>query len=245
MDATQVYASEFIGTAILMAFGSSCNASLLLKGTIASAIKTNWIGLMFGWGFAVTFAVYSALSLGGVAHLNPALTLAFAGGGLFPWDLVPGTIVAQFLGGFVGSAITMLQYYPHFKITGPDEGNCVGIFATGPATDNRFWNVVSEVIATFFFIFCVLLLGPMVNGLTPLILGFLVASIGFSFGGTTGFALNPARDLTPRLAYAILPLPNKGTANFGYAWVPVVGPIIGASLGVGVFLWLKAVLHLM
>ena len=244
MDATQVYVSEFIGTAILMAFGSSCNAGLLLKNTITSAIKTNWIGLMFGWGFAVTFAVYVAVHLGGVGHLNPALTIAFAAGGLFPPELVLGAVIAQLLGGFVGAGITMLHYYPHFKITGPDEGNCVGIFAIGPACDERAWNLLSEIIATFLFIFCVLFLGPMADGLAPLIIGFLVASIGFSFGGTTGFALNPARDFTPRLAYAILPLPNKGTANMGYAWVPIVGPTIGALLAVGAFNWLHAALHL-
>lgn len=239
MDATQVYVSEFIGTAVLMAFGSSCNAGLLLKNTITSTIKTNWIGLMFGWGFAVTFAVYTALGLGGVAHLNPAITVAFAAGGLFPPELVVGTVISQLLGGFLGASITVLHYYPHFKITSPDEGNCVGIFATGPAINHRGWNLLSEIIATFLFIFCVLLLGPMVNGLTPLIIGFLVASIGFSFGGTTGFALNPARDLPSRLAYAILPIPNKGSANLGYAWVPIVGPMIGGFLAVGAFLWLK------
>jgi hypothetical protein len=244
MDATQVYVSEFIGTAVLMAFGSSCNASLLLKNTITSAIKTNWIGLMFGWGFAVTFAVYTAISLGGVAHLNPAITVAFAAGGLFPQELVIGAVIAQLLGGFLEASITILHYYPHFKITSPEEGNCVGIFATGPAIDHRGWNLLSEIIATFLFIFCVLLLGPMVNGLAPLIIGFLVASIGFSFGGTTGFALNPARDLPSRLAYAILPVPNKGTANLGYAWVPIVGPMIGGFLAVGAFIWLKAFLNL-
>lgn len=243
MDATQIYVSEFVGTALLMAFGSSCNASLLLKNTIASAIKTNWIGLMFGWGFAVTFAVYTAISLGGVAHLNPALTISFASGGLFPWELVPGAIIAQFLGGFCGSVVTIIQYYPHFKITSPEEGNGVGIFATGPAIDNKLFNVISEIIATFMFTFCVLLLGPMVNGLVPLILGFLVASIGFSFGGTTGFALNPARDLTPRLAYTLL-APNRGDPNWKYAWVPVVGPIIGACLAVAIFLFLKGFLGL-
>lgn len=243
MDATQIYASEFIGTALLMAFGSSCNASLLLKNTIASTIKTNWIGLMFGWGFAVTFAVYTALALGGVAHLNPALTISFAMGGIFSWEYVPGAILSQFLGGFCGSLITILHYYPHFKITSSTEGNCVGIFATCPAIEHKIFNVLSEIVATFMFTFCVLFLGPMVNGLVPLILGFLVASIGFSFGGTTGFALNPARDFTPRLAYFLF-APKRGDANWKYAWVPIVGPIIGACIAVGVWGLLKGYLGL-
>lgn len=164
-----------------MAFGSGVNSSVLLKNTLAKAFAPNWMSLIFGWGLAVTFAVYIGIALGGPAHLNPAITISFAAGGLFPWDQVLPVVAAQMLGGFVGSAITMIHYFPHFKQTGPDEGNVVGIFATG-------------------------------------------------------FALNPARDFGPRLAYAILPVPNRGTANWGYAWVPVIGPIIGATIAVLFFL---------
>lgn len=233
---TQILISEFIGTAVLMAFGSGVNSSVLLKNTLAKAFAPNWMSLIFGWGLAVTFAVYIGIALGGPAHLNPAITISFAAGGLFPWDQVLPVVAAQMLGGFVGSAITMIHYFPHFKQTGLDEGNVVGIFATGPMSDNRFMNLLSEVIATFMFILAILCLGKMSDGLFPFIVGMLVASIGFSFGSTTGFALNPARDFGPRLAYAILPVPNRGTANWGYAWVPVIGPIIGATIAVLFFL---------
>ena len=126
--------------------------------------------------------------------------------------------------------------FPSLQTNRSDEGNVVGIFATGPMSDNRFMNLLSEVIATFMFILAILCLGKMSDGLFPFIVGMLVASIGFSFGSTTGFALNPARDFGPRLAYAILPVPNRGTANWGYAWVPVIGPIIGATIAVLFFL---------
>lgn len=232
MDTTHLLLSEFVGTAVLMAFGSGTNASILLKGTIVGAFKTNWLNIIFGWAFAVTFGVYVAVALGGPGHLNPAVTISLAAGGLFPWNQVLGVCVAQVAGAFVDSAITALHYYPHFKITGPDEGNVVGIFATGPASDNRALNLISEIIATFMFMLAILCLGKMSEGFAPFIVGILVASIGMSFGSTTGYALNPARDFGPRLAYTILPIPNKGTANWGYAWVPIVGPIIGAVAAV-------------
>ena len=176
---TQILISEFIGTAVLMAFGSGVNSSVLLKNTLAKAFAPNWMSLIFGWGLAVTFAVYIGIALGGPAHLNPAITISFAAGGLFPWDQVLPVVAAQMLGGFVGSAITMIHYFPHFKQTGPDEGNVVGIFATGPMSDNRFMNLLSEVIATFMFILAILCLGKMSDGLFPFIVGMLVASIGF------------------------------------------------------------------
>lgn len=244
MDATQVYVAEFVGTAILLAFGTSTNASLLLNCTLVQVLKMDWLGLIFGWCFAVTFGVYAALFLYGPGHLNPALTIAFAIGGLYPWKLVAGTIVAQVAGAFFGAAITSLHYYPHFKVTPADEGNNVGIFATGPSRETRVFNLLSEIVATFFFLFVALLLGPMVKGLVPLIFGFLVASIGLSFGSTTGFAINPARDFGPRLAYYVLPIPNKGTANWPYAWVPIVGPIIGASCAMLAFQYLVVFLQL-
>lgn len=245
MDATQVYVSEFIGTAVLLAMGNGTNASVLLKSTLAPALRTNWIGLLFGWMFAVTFGVYTGVFLGGPAHLNPALTIAFAYMGSFPWDLVIGTIIAQVAGAFVGAALIIFFYYPQFKVTTPEEGNGVGIFATGPMIDNKFFNVMSEIIATFFFLFLVLMAAPIVQaGLLPLVLGFLVGGIGLSFGSTTGFAINPCRDFGPRLAYTILPVPNRGPTNWQYAWVPIVGPIIGALLAVMLFMFLQGFLGL-
>lgn len=235
MDPIKVYLGEFIGTAILLFMGNSTNASVLLNKTIAKAFSPNWCVIVFGWCFAVTFGVYAGWFFGAPAHLNPALSIALASGGLFPWELVPGTILAQCLGGFLGATMTIIHYYPHFKVTGPDEGNCVGIFATGPAIEHKFFNVLSEIVATFMFLFCVLVLGDMVQGLKPLMFGLLIAGIGFSFGSTTGYAMNPARDFPTRLAYAILPVPNKGTANWKYAWVPIVGPIIGATIAMQVW----------
>lgn len=232
MDMTQVYISEFVGTAVLIAFGSGTNASILLKKTIVGAFSTNWLNIIFGWAFAVAFGVYIGWQLGGPGHLNPAVTFAVAVLGTFPWEQVIPVSIAQIVGAFVGTAITVVLYYPHFKETKADEGNCVGIFATGPAIDNKPFNLISEIIATFMFMLAILCLGKMVDGVGPMVIGLLVASIGMSFGSTTGYALNPARDFGPRLAYTVLPIPNKGNPNWQYAWVPIVGPLIGAGLAV-------------
>lgn len=243
MEPINVYIGEFIGTTILLLLGNSVNASVLLKKTVSSTFTPNWCVIVFGWCFAVTFGLYAGIFLGAPGHLNPAVTIALATGNIFPWVLVPGTIIAQCLGAFVGATLTVLHYYPHFKVTKSDEGNCVGIFATGPAINHKGFNLMSEVLATAVFLLCVLVLGPMPKGATPFVLGILVASIGFSFGGTTGYALNPARDFPTRLAYAILPIPNKGDANWQYAWIPVVGPIVGAVLAMQLFLALMKYIH--
>ena len=235
MDVTQMYISEFVGTAVLLAFGNSTNASILLKKTIVGIYGTNWLHIIFGWAFAVTFGVYIGITLGGPGHLNPAVTFALAVAGIFPWEQVIPMAIAQTAGAFVGATIAAVFYYPHFKETGPDEGNCVGIFATGPAIDHKPCNLMSEIIATFMLILATLCLGKMVDGLAPVVIGILIASIGMSFGATTGYALNPARDFGSRLAYTILPIPNKGTANWQYAWVPFIGPLIGAGLAVVFF----------
>lgn len=180
------------------------------------------------WGMAVTFGVYVAGNFGSQGHLNPAVTLGFAAFGLFPIKSVLPYLLGQFLGAFVGAAIVIIHYAPHFQAAKSSaEGNSVGIFATGPAIKNPLFNFLSEMIATFTFIFCLLNLGDFTKGLKPLIVGLLIMVIGQALGGTTGFALNPARDFAPRLAYAILPVPNKGDANWEYAWVPVFGPIAG------------------
>lgn len=215
-----------------MAFGSGTNASILLNKTIVDRFKTNWLNIIFGWAFAVAFAVYVGVTRGGSGHLNPAVTVSMAVAGLFPWSSVIPMSIAQVLGVFVGSAITIVHYYPHFKITTPEEGNVVGIFATGPAIEDRPFNVLSEIIATFMFMLAILCLGKMADGLAPMVIGMLVASIGMSFGSTTGYALNPARDFGPRLAYTLLPVPNRGPTNWGYACVPIVGPLIGGALAV-------------
>ena len=207
MELTQMYISEFVGTAVLIAFGNTTNASILLKKTIVSIFGTNWLHIIFGWAFAVAFGVYVGITLGGPGHLNPAVTFALAVAGIFPWDQVIPMSIAQIAGGFTGAAIAALFYYKPF-------------------------NLISEIIATIMFMLAILCLGKMADGLAPMVIGILVASIGMSFGATTGYALNPARDFGPRLAYFLLPIPNKGTANWQYAWVPFIGPLIGAGLAV-------------
>lgn len=222
------YLGEFLGTMVLIMFGGGVGASINLKKAYAAG--SSWVMIAFGWGFAVMLGIYTAGYFGAPGHLNPALTIAFAIGGLIKWSIVPGYVIAQVAGAFLGAAIVALHFYPHFKLTKADEGNSVAIFATVPSINNRLFNFISEVIATFAFTLCLLTLGNFTVGLKPLIAGFLIAAIGFSFGSTTGYAINPARDFGPRLAYGILPIPNKGAANWSYAWIPILGPIVGALL---------------
>jgi len=228
------FVGEFVGTMLLIAFGTGLLAGLTLDKSLSKG--TNWIIVCLGWGFAVMIGVFAAGMFDSGGHLNPAVTIAFALGGLFEWaDVVP-YIIAQIAGAFVGASITVVHYYPHFKAT-PKEVNTLGIFSTGPAIGDTVANLVSEVIATFAFIFALLFItgGNLADGLAPLLVGFLIAAIGFSFGPTTGFAINPARDLGPRLAYAFLPIPNKSKPNWQYQWIPLVGPTIGAILAVLIF----------
>ena len=210
------YLGEFLGTMVLIVFGNGLGASLNLNKAIAKNFAPSWFTAVFAWGLAVTLGVYTAGFYNSGGHLNPSVTIAFAIGGLFPWNQVVGYIIAQVAGAFVGA------------------GNSVGIFATGPAIPNPFYNLLSEIIATFFFIFVLLMIthGEITPGLTPVLVGLLIMAVGLSLGSTTGFALNPARDFGPRLAYSILPIPNKGDANWSYAWIPIVGPTIGAILAV-------------
>lgn len=226
---------ELIGTMVLTLFGCGVGCTINLKKTLAKTVGSNWVLVAFGWGTAVMLGVYSAGFFGSPGHLNPAVTISFAIGGLFDWGLVVPYIIAQMIGGFLGALIAAIHFIPHFKETGPEEGNSVGIFATGPAIVNPALNFVSEVIATFAFVFTLLLLpgGDFPGGMQPLILLFLLVGISFSFGSTTGYAINPARDLAPRLMYTLIPLPNKNTDyNWGYAWVPLLGPVVGAICAV-------------
>lgn len=226
---------EFIGTMVLTLFGTGVGCTISLKKTAARTVGSNWVLVAFGWGVAVMLGVYAAGYFGSPGHLNPAVTISFAIGGIIPWSQVVPFVIAQMLGGFLGALITAIHFLPHFKETGPDEGNTVGIFATGPSIDVPVMNFVSEVIATFAFVFTLLLL-PSTEfpaGIQPLVLLFLLVGISFSFGSTTGYAINPARDLAPRLMYTLIPLPNKNTNyNWSYAWVPLFGPIVGAIIAV-------------
>lgn len=231
------FLGEFLGTMILIVLGVGCGAGISLNKAYAKG--QGWLFVTLAWGMGVTFGVYVAGQFGAQGHLNPAVTIGFAAFGFFPWSQVMPYLLGQFLGAFVGAALVILHYYPHFKATKANEGNSVGIFATGPAINNPVFNFLSETIATFVFIFTLLNLGNFTQGLKPLIVGFLIMVVGQALGSTTGFALNPARDFSPRLAYAILPVPNKGGANWAYAWVPVLGPIAGGLLASGLQALLK------
>ncbi|MDR0298215.1 MAG: aquaporin family protein [Streptococcaceae bacterium] len=225
------YLGEFFGTMVLIIIGTGVCASINLKDSLGRG--AGWLYINIGWGMAVTFGVYTAAAFGAPGHLNPAITLAFAAFGNFSWNSVFGYLIAQLLGAFVGAGIVAIHFYPHFKNAkeGKKDGNVVGIFATGSATEtSRFMNFLSEFIATAVFVFVLLKLGDFSQGLKPLIVGLLIMTIGNALGSTTGYALNPARDLMPRLAYSILPIPNKTDSNWGYAWVPIAGPIAGALL---------------
>lgn len=235
------FLGEFLGTMVLIVLGVGCGAGINLKDTYAKG--SNWLFVTIAWGMAVTFGVYVASSFGSQGHLNPAVTIGFVCFGFFPWSEVLPYLLGQFLGAFVGAAIVIIQYYPQFKATkNAEQGNSVGIFATGPAIKNNLFNFLSELIATFIFVFSLLNLGDFSKGLKPFIVGLLIMVVGQALGGTTGFALNPARDWSPRLAYTILPVPNKGNANWSYAWVPMFGPLAGGILAGAVHVFFKSLM---
>ena len=221
---------EFFGTMILIAFGCGVNASNTLNKTLVKNLGSSWVLTVFGWGLGVAFGVYTAAWFGAPGHLNPAVTIGAVIGGGFPVANVLPYIAVQVLGAMVGAALVVIQFYPHFQATPSEEGNGVGIFGTGPAIEHTVFNFLAELIATFIFIFALNTLGDFTTGFKPYIVGMLVVAIGISFGGATGYAINPARDFGPRLAYQILPVPHKTSANWGYAWIPIVGPIVGAIL---------------
>jgi len=224
--------AEFFGTMLLIILGDGVVAGVILKGTKSE--NAGWFAIVAGWGLAVTLAIYAVGSFSG-AHLNPAVTLSLAVQGAFPWSKVGGYITAQFGGAFVGAIIVWLQYMPHWGRTN-DAGLKLAVFCTAPAVRNVFYNLLSEVIATMVLVLGLLFIGAnrFAEGLNPLVVGALIISIGLSLGGTTGFAINPARDLGPRIAHAILPIPGKGPSDWSYSWIPVVGPVLGGMLGVWV-----------
>ncbi len=224
------YLGEFTGTMILMVFGSGVVAGSVLKGSKSE--NAGWLTICVAWGLGVAFAVFAVGSISG-AHINPAVTLGMAAGGNFPWAKVPGYILAQLAGAFTGSSLVWLHYRPHWGISG-DPAAKLAIFSTIPAVRSYPDNLVSEVVGTFMLLFGLSFIGinHFADGLNPLVIGAYIAVIGFSLGGTTGFAINPARDLGPRIAHFLLPIPGKGSSDWAYSWVPVVGPIIGGIYGV-------------
>jgi glycerol uptake facilitator protein len=235
----QAYIAEFIGTMILIILGDGVVAGVLLRNSKAE--NSGWIVITFGWAMGVAVAVYCVGQFSG-AQINPAVTIGLAASGQFDWALVPGYIIAQFLGAFVGAVIVWLAYLPHWGET-EDEGLKLGVFCTAPAIYNTPANVITEIIGTFVLVFGVSGLlanagavggdaaAVIASGLNPLIVGLIVLGIGLSLGGPTGYAINPARDLGPRVAHAVLPIAGKGGNDWGYSWIPVVGPIIGGILG--------------
>ncbi|MBA4603858.1 MIP/aquaporin family protein [Thermoactinomyces mirandus] len=224
------FVAELVGTMIMIIFGGGVVAGVNLKKTLSH--QSGWIVIAFGWGFAVMLAAYAVGNVSG-AHLNPALTIGLAAAGRFAWGMVPSYILAQVIGAFLGAVIVWLHYYPHWKGT-EDQIAKLRVFSTMPAVPNNFFNLISEVVGTFCLVFIILALGgegmKFADGLQTLIVGFLIVAIGLSLGGTTGYAINPARDFGPRLAHFILPIPGKGNSGWGYSWIPIVGPVMGGIL---------------
>lgn len=231
--------AEFIGTSILILFGVGVVANNSLKHTIAEK-SGNWMLICFGWGFGVYLGVVVAGPVSG-AHINPAVSVGLAVAGKFPWSDVPGYVSAQLLGAMTGSFLAWVTYYSHYKAT-EDPAIKLGTFSTGPAIKNTPLNFFSEVIGTFMLVFVVLYIAGAsieadnlenakigLGSIGALPVAFLVVAIGMSLGGTTGYAINPARDLGPRIVHALVPM-KKGSSNWPYAWIPVFGPLTGAVL---------------
>ncbi|MEP6731110.1 MAG: MIP/aquaporin family protein [bacterium] len=230
-----LFLAEFLGTAILVVLGDGVVANVVLNRT--KGHNSGWIVITAGWAFAVTIAVYCVGSISG-AHLNPAVTIGLAAIGTFPWAKVPMYVAAQVLGGIAGGIIVWLAYLPHWSET-PDPAAKLAVFSTGPAIRRTVPNLITEIIGTFMLVLALsAVLSPgnfspnsdLAKGFGPVLVGVIVWSIGLSLGGPTGYAINPARDLGPRIAHAILPIPGKGSSDWGYAWIPLVGPIIGGVL---------------
>jgi len=243
----QTLVAELIGTMILVLLGDGVVANVVLNRTKGQ--NGGWIVITVGWGVAVAMAVYAVGRISG-AHLNPAVTLALAAIGSFSWAEVPGYLAAQMVGAFLGAVLVWLAYLPHWAAT-PDPGAKLAVFSTGPAIRHTAGNVITEVVGTAVLLFGILAIAANAQtlskpgdvdlsfvfsrGLQPLLVGVLILGIGLSLGGPTGYSLNPARDLAPRIAHAILPIPGKGGSDWEYSWIPVIGPIIGGLAGAGLY----------
>ena len=224
------FLGEFIGTMLLIIMGDGVVANVVLNKTKGN--NSGWIVITFGWAMAVFLGVYASTTLGGNGHLNTAVTIAMALFTDFDKSLVPICIGAQFAGAIAGAIIVWLAYKQHFDET-HDSNAQLAVFCTGPAIRNTFYNLITEVIGTFILVFGALAMSKpetTLGTLDALPVGLLVLGIGLSLGGPTGYAINPARDLGPRIAHFILPIKNKGNSDWSYSWIPVVGPIIGALI---------------
>lgn len=232
--------AELFGTAILVMLGDGVVANVVLHKT--KGHNSGWIVITAGWAFGVTIAVYCVNRISG-AHINPAVTIALASIGAFAWAKVPMYVAAQIAGGFLGGVIVWLAYLPHWKATKDPESK-LAVFSTAPAIRQPGANLGCEIIGTFALVLSLLaVLSPgnlvpgsdLAKGFGPVLVGVIVMAIGLSLGGPTGYAINPARDLGPRIAHAVLPIAGKGGSDWDYAWIPVVGPIAGGVLGALVY----------
>lgn len=240
------FSAELIGTAVLILLGGGVCSNVALKKTIGHG--SGWIVITTGWALAVFAGVVIAGPVTG-AHLNPAVTVGLALANKFEWYKVPLFILAQLLGAMIGAFLNWAMYKDHFDASSDDPGSQLGVFSTGPAIPNKFRNVLSEILGTFVLVFCVFHFSS-ASGTDEVKIGlgsvgaipvtFIVWSIGLSLGGTTGYAINPARDLGPRIIHAILPMKGKGSSNWGYAWIPIVGPLLGAVLAALLFCFLSS-----
>ena len=240
------YLAELIGTAILILLGNGVVANVVLNKSKGQ--NSGWIVITVGWALAVAFAVYTVGRISG-AHINPAVTVALASVGAFPWNQVAGYIAAQIAGATIGATLVYLSYLAHWEET-EDQGGKLACFATAPAIRKIGPAFITEFIGTAMLVFGVLAIGKVALGagttdaawtlavstyFGPLLVGLLVLSIGVSLGGPTGYAINPARDLGPRIAHALLPIKGKGSSDWSYAWVPIVAPILGGVAGAQLF----------
>ena len=232
------FVAEVIGTALLIILGDGVVAGVMLNKTKAQ--NSGWMVITAGWAMGVLVAVYAVGRISG-AHLNPAITLGLALVGKFAWSNVPRYIGAQFIGAFLGAVIVWLAYLAHWSET-ESQASKLSVFSTIPAIRRCPLNLLTEIIGTFVLVFGVLAIsanaGPAQSGVTPLLIGLLVWGIGLSLGAPTGYAINPARDLGPRVAHALLPIPGKGSSDWGYSWVPIVGPLIGGAMGAAAYVGL-------
>jgi glycerol uptake facilitator protein len=226
-----IFGAEVIGTGILILLGDGVVAATLLNHSKAQ--NGGWIVIAWGWGIAVAIAVFAVAQFSG-AHINPAVTMGNAVIGNTDWGDVPGYIGGQFVGAFIGAFLVWAAYSNHWRVT-EDPGLKLAVFCTAPAIRNTVANIVTEVIGTFLLVFGVLAIladpATVDTGLAALLVGLLVLGIGLSLGGPTGYAINPARDLGPRIMHAILPIAGKGSSDWGYAWIPVLAPLAGGILG--------------
>ncbi len=258
MSSSDIFIGETIGTAVLILLGAGVCAAVTLKQSKAQ--NAGWLAVTFGWGFAVLTGAYIAGGVSG-AHLNPAVTIGLAIEGGTKWSDVPLYLASQLLGAMIGAVLVWLTYYGQFRAhltdpeilkahlgdegmvdqaSAPEAGPVLGVFSTGPEIRNAVQNVVTEIIGTIVLVLAILTQGLNDNGnglgaLGALITALVVVGIGLSLGGPTGYAINPVRDLGPRIVHALLPLPNKGGSDWGYAWIPVVGPLVGGALAGGLY----------